>query len=213
MSQPLPTLISDLIARLRAAGMIFDPGLTDAELERIETRCAFVFPPDLREFYQQGLPLIREIHGHEVKDFPNWRKTPVTTYRESQQRLLRDLTAMAVADWSADQARAHWPTHLFGAMPASARQRKAVITGVVGAAPTLLPLYGHRYLPVVPERAGNPVFSIMDSADIIYYGFDLFDYFAREFGIEPIAPPPPAPRPIPFWTELHAWANRRSDAE
>lgn len=210
MSQPLPHLISVLIERLQGAGVRFDPGLSDAEIERIETRCGFAFPPDLREFYQQGVPRLRTMHGHESTDFPNWRKAPVTVYRESQQRLLRDLTALA--GWTVEPATAYWPTHLFGAMPDGVRQRKAVITGVIGAAPTLLPIYGHRYLPVLPGAAGNPVFSIMDSTDIIYYGHDLFGYFVREFGIEPVAPSPAAPRPIPFWTELHAWTNRPADA-
>src|SRR5207253_1790467 len=57
----------------------------------------------------------------------------------------------------------------------------AVLTAVVGKAPKLIPLIAHRYIPADPHLAGNPVFSVMQS-DTIYYGFDLTDYFAHEFG-------------------------------
>jgi ABC-type glycerol-3-phosphate transport system substrate-binding protein len=51
----------------------------------------------------------------------------------------------------------------------------------VRAAPTLIPLYSHRYLPSEPLLAGNPVFSVYQT-DIIYYGGDLWEYFSNEFG-------------------------------
>jgi hypothetical protein len=75
--------------------------------------------------------------------------------------------------------------------------------GVFAAAPRLIPLDGHRYLPETPHERGNPVFSVYQS-DVIYYGADLADWVRREdlgwdVGI-PIDPARP-PKEIPFWSE------------
>ena len=50
---------------------------------------------------------------------------------------------------------------------------------------------------------GNPVFSIYQ-ADIIYYGFDLTDYYFHEFGFELLKSfnATHEPRKIAFWSEL-----------
>lgn len=46
---------------------------------------------------------------------------------------------------------------------------------VLKAAPRLIPICSHRYIPEEPHDAGNPVFSVMQS-DVIYYGADLANY-------------------------------------
>jgi hypothetical protein len=80
----------------------------------------------------------------------------------------------------------------------------------VAAAPRLIPVYGHRYLPAVPAEAGNPVFSVVQT-DIIYYGRDLRAYFLHEFGamsyVEAITP---EPRDVPFWSDLVRRNNERT---
>ena len=48
------------------------------------------------------------------------------------------------------------------------------------SAPKLIPVYGHRYIPMIPED-NPPIISIHD-IDIIYYGQNLEDYFKVEFG-------------------------------
>jgi hypothetical protein len=75
----------------------------------------------------------------------------------------------------------------------------------------MIPVYSHRYLPAEPCEAGNPVFSIYQT-DIIHYGYDLADYFAREFRVDAAVAPeryiwtPPwaaaEPRPIRFWDDV-----------
>ena len=42
-------------------------------------------------------------------------------------------------------------------------------------APTLIPIYGHRYLPAGNGTHGHPVLSVYQT-DIIFYGTDLADY-------------------------------------
>jgi hypothetical protein len=75
----------------------------------------------------------------------------------------------------------------------------------------MIPVYSHRYLPAEPCEAGNPVLSIYQT-DIIHYGYDLADYFAREFRVDAAVAPeryiwtPPwaatEPRPIRFWDDV-----------
>lgn len=69
------------------------------------------------------------------------------------------------------------------------------------SAPKLIPVYGHRYIPMIPDD-NPPIISIHDT-DIIYYGQNLEDYFKVEFGgkeqgkieFKNI-------NPIPFWSDI-----------
>ena len=75
-----------------------------------------------------------------------------------------------------------------------------MIAEAVRAAPPLIPLIGHRYLPSQPNESANPVFSVYQS-DIIYYGRDLADYFERE--LTPSGTPFIGPtRYVPFWSDM-----------
>ncbi len=131
--------------------------------------------------------------------------------------LLRDRRPAAGYDWTGPEApiwRAlAWPLQglLFdvenglwhpgwGERPARAEERVAFVTALVAAAPPLIPILGHRYLPAEPTEAGNPVLSVYQS-DIIYYGRDLGDYFSREFGggTGPVIGPV---RRIRFWSDI-----------
>src|SRR4051794_21871298 len=58
-------LIDAAIEHLRLNRIVFEPGLTDGEISRIEEVYGFRFPPDFRLFLQTALP----VSG----GFPNWR--------------------------------------------------------------------------------------------------------------------------------------------
>jgi hypothetical protein len=62
-------------------------------------------------------------------------------------------------------------------------------------------------LPDRPNLPGNPVLSVHQT-DIIYYGFDLEDYFRNEFGLPNRKPWPAAIRPIEFW-DVQRWQDVR----
>ena len=66
------------------------------------------------------------------------------------------------------------------------------------SAPPLIPLYGHRFLPIF-ENKEIPVLSVVD-LDIIYYGMDLYDYFEVEFGHKRLVSDSKKYREVPFWT-------------
>lgn len=150
--------------RLSAAGVSFDPGLTHDELETIEREYGFQFPPDLREFLGYALPV--------SKGWPDWR-------RGSHDQIIKQL------EWPFEgicfdiEHNSFWVPE-WGPKPAALLEAYGVARAALGAAPRMIPVCGHRFLPDRPCQAGNPVFSIYQT-DIIYYGSDLFDYFCNEF--------------------------------
>jgi hypothetical protein len=161
-------------------------GLKDAEVSRIEDYWQFRFPPDLRELLQIVLPL--------PPRFPPWRNF---ASEEMKQQM----------DWPADglcfdvEFDAFW-LEAWGERPASLDEAFVIARANVAAAPKLIPIYGHRYIPAQPSEAGNPVFSVYQT-DIIYYGADLSRYIMTEFGELPYAAAVEnISKRIPFWSDL-----------
>lgn len=154
-------------------------GYTQSELDAAQERFSLRFPPDL-----VGLLLDRRpIRGWD------WR-TDDTAIRGALDHPLEGLL------FDVEHNDLWWSE--WGEKPDSADEQAEVVTAVVNAAPRLIPLIGHRYIPDDPHESGNPVFSVMQ-ADVIYYGANLAEYFANEFGgtyqVGPV-------RRIPFWSEI-----------
>ena len=180
--------LDPLVSLLRGAGVALAEGLTDQEVARVEATYHFRFPPDLRALLQYVLPV--------AERFPNWRD-------ESEESLRSRL------DWPADgicfdiEHNVFWMTE-WGPQPADPAAACAIARREIAKAPTLIPIYGHRYIPDELHLAGNPIFSVYQT-DIIYYGRDLAHYFANEFAYP--RPPwiSPPTRPIRFWDQLTTW--------
>ncbi|KAH7294701.1 hypothetical protein KP509_27G014100 [Ceratopteris richardii] len=49
----------------------------------------------------------------------------------------------------------------------------------IRAAPPLVPIYSHCYIPCSPKLSGNPILFIFEK-DVFYCGYDLADFFGRE---------------------------------
>jgi hypothetical protein len=161
-------------------------GLTDAEVSRIEDYWQFRFPPDLRELLQIVLPL--------PPRFPPWRHFASEEMKHQM-------------DWPADgicfdiEFSQFW-IEAWGEKPPSLDEAFAIARANVAAAPKLIPIYGHRYIPAQPNEPGNPVFSVYQT-DIIYYGADLSRYIMKEFGELPYAAAVEnITKRIPFWSDL-----------
>ncbi|MFL9839433.1 hypothetical protein ABS767_00535 [Sphingomonas sp. ST-64] len=89
-----------------------------------------------------------------------------------------------------------WPA--WGERPIDRMARHEVVRDAIRAAPKLIPILGHRFLPATPDEAGNPVFS-MHGFDTIQYGANLAEYFSKEFcGTHHDG----ASRRIAFWSDL-----------
>ncbi len=158
---------------------VWTDGYKADELAEAQERYGLRFPPDLIDLFLDRRPV----------DWWDWRSDGQgirSALKHPLEGLLFDLENNDL--W--------WPE--WGERPTSAADRAAILTSIVNAAPRLIPLYAHRYIPETPQEAGNPVFSIMQS-DVIYYGANLTDYIANEIGrwqqVGPI-------RHIPFWSEL-----------
>lgn len=149
---------------LAGAGVTFEPGLTEGEIRDIEERYRFKFPPDLRDFLTFALPT--------SNGFVNWRC-------ETEDEIVNRL------QWPYDgicfdiEHNVFWPA-MWGKRPSSLEKAFAIAKTALGAAPKLIPICGHRYIPDSPHEAGNPVFSVYQT-DIIYYGSDLANYLENEF--------------------------------
>lgn len=158
---------------------VWTDGYSVGELEAAQERYGLRFPSDLFELLLDRRPV----------DGWDWRADDDGIRRAMQhplEGLLFDLEHNGL--W--------WPE--WGESPSSAGERAEVLAAAVNAAPRLIPLIGHRYIPEEPYEAGNPVFSVMQS-DVIYYGADLAEYFANEFeGTYRVG----STRHIPFWSEM-----------
>lgn len=182
MSQPSWDRI---VESLEARGVEFETGLSDQEVADVQARYGFSFPPDLRALLQTALPASDR--------FPNWRSDPPG---ELERRLAWPADGIAF-DVESNQV---WLS-AWGAQPSDPGEAVALARAKLAEAPTLIPVYSHRFLPAEPSEAGNPVFSVYQT-DIIEYGPDLASYLEREFGIETGAPQREPSRRIRFWSDL-----------
>jgi hypothetical protein len=156
-------------------------GYTQAEIDIAQQRYGLRFPPDLVALFRERRP----IDGYDWRiDDGTIRSRLAWPY----EGLLFDVERNSL--W-----RSEW-----GERPDAAAQRAAILRSVVDAAPRLIPLISHRYIPEMPHETGNPVLSVHQS-DIIYYGSDLADYFEREFG-DPARPLAGPIKRVPFWSDF-----------
>lgn len=149
---------------LRSRAVPLDPGLTSAELAATEDRFGFCFSPDHRGFLSLAVP-----RGGRWID---WRGD--------------DAALEHALSWPREGAlfdvreNGFWPAS-WGDAPTDIDERVGVARERIRHWPTLVPVYGHRYLPASPAGPGVPVFSVWQT-DVIFYGRDLLDYVQREFG-------------------------------
>lgn len=182
---------------LKSRHVIFEEGLSNQEVERTEGAFGFRFPPDLRAFLQTALPVSIEFEQRN-EPFPNWRSGG---FDDLQQRLAWPFEGMAFDI----ENNAFWLDD-WGEKPIDLRDAVEIARQVVASAPRLIPIYSHRFLPAEPLIAGNPVFSVYQT-DIIYYGCDLWNYFANEFSPQQRLDTPDdnaksVHRPIRLWSPL-----------
>ncbi len=169
----------------------FGPGLSESEVERIETTFGFRFPPDLCALLQTGLPI--------GEGFPNWRSGNV----ESLRNLLAGPGEGVLWDIRNNDV---WLSS-WGPKPSSIDESEQIASKLIEEAPTLIPVFSHRMIPASAD-SGNPVFSVHQT-DIIVYGHDLTDYLLSEFERpSPMnAEQPDVPKHVEFWSDIVAFNN------
>lgn len=105
--------------------------------------------------------------------FVNWREEDEETIRSWLRRPYEDMCFDI-------QVNGFWLRN-WGPRPSRLEEALAIAKRAVDAAPKLLPVAGHRFIPDSPHEEGTPVFSVHQT-DIIYYGRDLAEYLENEFG-------------------------------
>ncbi|XP_038978227.1 uncharacterized protein LOC103707798 [Phoenix dactylifera] len=155
-------LAEAVISQLKSSAVPVNPGLSDADFTRLEAEFSFAFPPDLRAVLALGLPT--------APGFPDWRSLP-------RLRASLDLPIAAV---SLQIARTTLWLRSWGPRPADPDRALRFARAALRRAPLLLPLFGCFYIPCRPCLAGSPVF-LVDETRLLCCGFDLSDFFRREF--------------------------------
>lgn len=164
---PTPSSLLDLVRTLPKTTI--EAGLRPAEFDAIEFLFKFRFPEDLRDLLSAGLPT--------GPRWPDWRSAAAGTAAGVESIRGR-------LDWPLQGAlfdvenNSFWDPQ-WGDRPADVASAKFVATAAVRAAPPLIPVYVHRFMPAEPLTPGNPVFSVYQM-DIIVYGVDLATYLQNE---------------------------------
>jgi hypothetical protein len=152
-----------VIEHLKRAQVPIAEGLSDGEFDRIEATFSLTFPPDLKGILQEGLPV--------GAAFPNWR-----TGNFEQLRTRIDLPCAGLLHEVA-LGRFWWKT--WGRRPAETQHAVQIASAALRAAPILIPMCGHCYIPCSPNQAGNPIFFVYQK-EVVYCGYDVADFFDRE---------------------------------
>lgn len=184
-------------SRLRAAhdylierGVDFNPGLTEAELLKAERRYSFVFPPDLRWWLANWLPISDK--------FPDWDECPPSLEVQLNwptEGILYDVVFN------------HYWRDAWGDRQTSEDAVVALARNHLRSVPKLIPVWNHSYLTEYPAQEGNPVLSVYQT-DVIYRGRTLADYFfwllhkEEELSEEDYPVYSEAYPYIPFWSDL-----------
>lgn len=178
------------IRYLQRQGVLFEGGLSDRETAGIEQEFDFLFPPDLKMLLQTALPV--------SAGFTPWRTDDRMELRERMERPWEGIVF--------DLRESDFWYLPWGERPDTLQERIRVAERHYACYPPLIPIYEHRYLPAVPNRVGNPVFSVWQT-DVIYYGRDLASYFRREFERKNVRAKGALAEPIEFWSELAEGRN------
>jgi hypothetical protein len=177
------------------------PGMTDAELTRVEQEYGFEFADDHRAFLAVGLPLNTPIqpvegvfHAH-ARPWPDWRDGDPGELREALDRPVQGVLF--------DVEQGHWHD-TWGPRPEDQAEARKAAEEHLATVPRMIPVYGHRYLPGGRSTYGHSVLSIWQT-DMICYGTDLVDYIYQEFGGQGLDRHDPRWQPrvtVPFWSDF-----------
>lgn len=168
-------------------------GLTDAEVAAVEAKYGFAFPPDLRFFYQVGVPRRARARmpadSHQTlgqwlacgwHDWKHLARTDVEVGSEEDSVTAQWKWQCDPADWSAQDV--------------DISENK------------LIPLCGHRMMPSLPCAAGNPVLSCYGCGDTTKYADNLWKWLQNDCKVadlpQQLAALPSTPLgDVPLWAD------------
>lgn len=165
-------------------------GLTNTQLALVEEQLGHELP------YEIGLLLIIGVPDHD--GWWDWREDPAVGLARWNARVLGGITFDI-------RENGFWAA-AFGPRPADMDDRVAAAEAAFHQVPPLLPLHGHRAVPVtVPagfeSNSGNPVLSVVQT-DVIEYASDLAGWLHKDFGVPLPTWERTGERRFPFWSAL-----------
>lgn len=178
-----------LIKKMRETGVVFGAGLSEAQIQSIDKCLGTNLPDDLKLFLIEGVPVSRTEGG----DFPNWHENPLDIISKSNQ-YIKDALKFDI------DTNNYWCS-LFGNKPDSLEEAQEQAVAIISGWPPLVRIYGHRFMPTMPAGSGNPVLSIYQFVDTVYYGYDLVNYLEKEFGFSISHGSSGKPKTVPYWDE------------
>ena len=159
-------MYEDCLNLLKMQGIKFEEGLTSDELLQIEKIYQIKFPGSLREFLMTAVPISR--------GFYNWRNI-----QDNNIQFIKKIINKPLLNIYNMAEEVYWCDD-WGGKPEDREKMVEEVRARLKEAPKLLPIYTHRYIPIVLDE--NPPVISIHGVDIIYYGQNLKDYFKIEFG-------------------------------
>lgn len=182
---------NSILDKLKTKWIQFNNWLSYYEITEIEKKFWFQFPPDLSGFLNCALPI-----SH---NFYNWREGLIPWNKEEER--IFDMINWPLNWMLFDIEFNDFWIDDFWKKPSELEKKKEIASKYYYDLPKLIPIYSHRYLPSMPHKDGNPVFSIYQT-DIIIYWINLENYFLNEFTEWTFVIPEKGSRFIPFWSKL-----------
>lgn len=160
----------NMIERLKKAGICFESGMTNAELDRAETVFQFRFPKEIREFLSCGVPVgssffdYRDISVENVNRFHSFQASIEGSFHFDLENNREDLLEML--------------GHRLGFIEDSEAFDNAVMH-YVNQSVRLIPFYAHRCF--FDGMDDMPIVSFWQPTDTIFYGGTFENYLEVEF--------------------------------
>jgi hypothetical protein len=177
--------VDRVIEQLSAQGIGFSQGLSREELDLAEHCLGAPLPPELGLLYGAALPV--------GEGFANWRD-PVAEVRWTAEWIDRA--------FAFDIEHNSWWPPFWDVRPKPIDEALAILRKALASAPPLVHVRGHRFMATEPRGRGNPVLSIWQASDSIYYGYDLADYLHKEFHLNRPWWAATEPPRVPFWGDM-----------
>ena len=181
--------IEYIFRTLSELGISIGPGLTSSELERIENQTETKMPENLHDLLSAGVPTGK----FDGVEFPDWH--------HRAEEMIKETKATIKEAFKFDIENNNFWHKDFGEKSTNLEIATESAMSFVESMPILFPVYGHRFLPSIPDSPGNPVLSFVQPSDVIVYGVNLLEYFKTEFTTEKFKSPQ-AVNVVPFWSDL-----------
>lgn len=177
---------SRAVEQLARQGVAFTGGLSDGQIARIGEVFGARVPDEFALFLGAGVPIS-----------PTW-----AGWADGAEAVLDSTREWIDRAFAFDIEHGQYWHPLLGDRPERLGDAIHQALEVVRAAPPLIPIYAHRFITTHETPGPRAVLSVWQAVDSIFYGNDLADYLAREFGVSRPSWAAATEPPVPVWEDL-----------